>query len=151
MGRRIFGMLTLMLLIFQLFACDFQKSDESMIEARIDEFTTAYNSGDWDGVMKCLDSKTRNTCESLINLSESIGGAAFGVNIKLSDLFSIGVGLIPEDEILRISIVEVIIENEESATVDANLQFNDSISDTEETVTISMVKENGDWYIKNMQ
>ncbi len=152
MLRKIFGLVAIFLVVFQLSACIFQKSDEEQIVSRIDEFTNAYNDGDLDGVLACLDAKTRKTCESMKNLSESIGGAVLGFSFDLSDLFGISIGFASDDDVLSFDIQEISMEDDkESATVSAQLKYNDRLSENDEFATFYMVKENGEWYIKDLR
>ena len=44
------------------------KSDEELIRDRMNTFLTAYNSGDLQGVLQCMDAKTRNTYQSALNI-----------------------------------------------------------------------------------
>lgn len=162
--HRILAIIVTIIIPITLFtACLFQKSDEELIEARINRFLTAYNTGDLDAVIECLDAKTRNTYKSTMNLVENIGGALLGkvtetkIGLNLSDLFDfsdlfgISVGTISEDDILTVDIQEIIIEDETHATVNVTISYNTNIADLSEDAYFTMLKENGDWYIKNLE
>ena len=67
------------------------KRNEALITERIETFLTAYNAGDMEAVLECLDAKSRNAFQATLNLLGGLAGAATGVGIDLSDLFSLGV------------------------------------------------------------
>lgn len=126
------------------------KSDEELINDRLEEFLTAYNAGDWNATLDCLDAKTRNTYKSLANITDMFIGKA-GLDLKLSDLFGLSVGLASKNNILTLSDITIDIYNDTDAIVYATMNYSDSLSDLSETVSFNMVKENGNWFIKNMQ
>lgn len=149
--KKILTVLIICLMCFSsMVGCVTTKSDEELIELKINQFLKAYNSGDMDSVLECLDSKTRNTYESAMNIGNALIGKS-GFKIGISDLFGIAVGTISEEDILTISEINIAIKNETEATVDVTLAYKDNISDTKESAYFTMVKEDNEWFIKNLQ
>lgn len=149
--KKILTVLIICLMCFSsMVGCIITKSDEELIELKINQFLNAYNSGDMDSVLECLDSKTRNTYESAMNIGNALIGKS-GFKIGISDLFGIAVGTISEEDILTISEINIAIKNETEATVDVTLAYKDKISDTTEAAYFTMVKEDNEWFINNFQ
>ncbi len=120
-------------------------TNEELIEERIKTFLTAYNSGDMDAVLECLDAKTRNAFQAMLNLLGGIAGSYAGFDIDLSDLFSLGVNTTSGDFMgLEITSIEVI--NEKTAVATTNMK----LSGTSMTIYFDMVYENDGWYIRDM-
>lgn len=140
----------LLLCLSSLSACAFFKSDEELIESRIDAFLNAYNSGDMEAVMECLDSKTRNTLQAVMNIGDNLIGET-GFNISLSDMFGLGVGMMSDEDILTISDMTINITGDTEATVDVTLGYKDVFSENRESAYFTMIKEDNDWFIKNLQ
>ncbi len=125
-------------------------TDEQLIEARIDDFAGAYNNGDYDGVLECLDTKTRNTFNAMMNVGEAIlGGFGLDMGIGLSDLFSLGIGMIPDDEALTFAIHTIEVNDDNTATVNVNVKS--AVGGFTEEGRFTMKKEDGDWYIRNLE
>lgn len=141
MKRLIVLCVCFVVLCSSLCSCLRIKNDEEKIKSQINAFVFAYNSGDLTEVLECMDSKTRNTYKAAINITGSLLGG-----VSVSDLFSLGVGL-SEGDALKVTIIEVTISDESNAMVKAILECNNSLT---ENVSFSMVKENGEWYIKNI-
>ncbi len=121
-------------------------TDEELIAERIDTFLTAYNSGDMEGVLGCLDAKTRNAFQAMMNLLGGIAGAGAGFNIDLSDLFSLGVSMTSDDFMkLEITEINVIDSSSTIATTVMNLMGSGT-----QTIYFEMVYENDGWYIHDM-
>jgi hypothetical protein len=136
-------------------------TDEDLIRERIDTFCTCYNNGDLDGAIDCLCAKSRNTAKASLKLAEGIGKALLGdldlpdLGLSMSDMFGLGVGVMGEDDLLVIRITEIRISGDTAVVtgvLDMNYDFEvgeDHVKGpTGESVTIQMVKEDGDWYIK---
>ena len=140
-------LLAVLLLIFSFSAC-VQKSDEEMIRDRIEAFLKAYNTGDSEGVLECLDAKTRNTFAALSQLSISFGGGMFSGSLSLKDMFGIR---IDEEELLSVDIVKINISSETAATVDVQMSYKNSYQNHSEEAFFTMVKEDGNWFIKNFE
>lgn len=129
------------------------KSDDVIIENRIDKFLKNYNSGDYDGVLDCLDLKTKNTYKSVSNIGNAIIGKT-GFKISLADLFGISVGVLSSDDLLKVSDMNINIISENNAEVKAVLSYkNDAASAFNSTINVCfvMVKENNDWFIKDLK
>lgn len=149
--RRFFAVITMLFLCFSLLsACTSPKSDEELIESRINNFLKAYNSGDIDAVLDCLDAKTRNTYKAAMNIGNVLIGKT-GFGFDLSDLFGLGVGLMSEDDILTISDTTINMVDDTKATVDVTLGYKDKMSDMQEKAFFTMIKEDNDWFIKNLE
>lgn len=134
-----------------------EATDEELIEVRIDSFVTAYNNGDINAVLECFDTKTRNTYKLAMSFTENIGGAflkditGLGIDVSLSDLFGFSVGIISDDDLLSAEISNINISDEENAAVDVTLSYKDMQSELSEDCTFIMLKEDGDWFIKDLE
>ena len=76
--KRFFALiLALILLLPCVASCSKEKEEvpttEELIKERIEQFVTAYNDGDMETVLDCLDAKTRNAFQAMLNL---LGGLA---------------------------------------------------------------------------
>ena len=120
-------------------------TNEELIEERIKTFLTAYNTGDMDAVLKCLDAKTRNAFQAMLNLLGGIAGSYAGFDIDLSDLFSLGVNTTSGD-FMGLEITSIDIINETTAVATTNME----LSGTSMTIYFDMVYENDGWYISDM-
>ncbi len=126
-------------------------SDTEMIENRIQLFLDAYNSGDMDGVLDCMDKKTKNLIESSMGITDGILNGLSGMDINMSEIFGLSVGMVSNGDLLNIDDVNINIGSDNAATVSAILTYEDKYSGaSSETVTFDMVKENDDWYISDM-
>ena len=112
--KRLLCLLMMIALLLSFVACgddkdkSEQKTDADLIEERIDAFLSAYNSGDMDGVIACMDKKSGNELRAAMNVIGALGGALLGVNLSLSDLFSLGIGMSDDDYMkLEISKIEI--------------------------------------------
>ncbi|MBQ2933855.1 MAG: hypothetical protein IJE02_04525 [Clostridia bacterium] len=144
--RKIISVVTIIiLLVILMTGCNFFKSDEQLIEERIEAFLDAYNSGDLDGVLECLDSRTRTTIESAIGITEAFTGG-----VEVSDVFGISIGTMSEGDILTVDIQEIKI-NDERATVEVLASYKDAAAGFSEPAVFTMKKEDRDWYIKNFE
>lgn len=136
-------------------------TDEDLIRERIDTFCKCYNNGDLDGAVDCLCAKTRNTAKGALKLAEGLGGALFGelglpdLGLSMSDLFGLGVGVMGEDDLLNIRITNIKITGDTAVVTGVmDMNYDLDVGDehvkgpTNEAVTIKLVKEDGDWYIK---
>ena len=129
-----------------LFSCGNDKpTDEELIEARIIVFCDSYNDGDWEGVLECLDAKSRNTIEGTLNL---VGGILGG--ISMSDLFGMSVGFISEGDLLEVEVSEVKLVSDTSAIATVKMKYEDKYSSTSEILYFVMLYEDGGLYIQNM-
>ena len=146
--RLLSAFLSVVLLMMTLVSCGkIAKSNEKLIEERIDTFTTAYNSGDMETVLSCFNRKTRNTCQAMLNLAGGLVGEGTGLNIDLADLFALGVSMAPGD-FMGLKIDEIlVVEDEMRATAVTTM---DLVGEGEQTVYFVMVYETDGWYIEDM-
>ena len=144
---RIIAVFLMLLLLFGLAGCQ-TKSDEAKIRDRIDKFVTSYNSGDMNGVFDSCSAKTRNTLKTQYDLLESLGGALLGDQLKLSDLFTLGVGL-SDGDVLAVDINSVTVTGS-TAVAKGTMHYQDIQSSKDSPVIFDMVKEGNDWFVKNM-
>ena len=121
------------------------KTDEEKIEARINEFITAYNDGDMDAVLQCLDATTRNAFQALLNLMGGFVGSQAGFDIDLSDLFSLGVST-AEGDFMELEIRSIAMLDSSNAIATTFMDLNGA----ESTIYFIMVYEKGGWYIHDM-
>jgi hypothetical protein len=125
------------------------KSDEDMIRERIDDFLFALNTGDMEGVFGCMDAKSRNTYEAMLNISEGIMGSLIGFDIPMADLFALTLGTSSGD-FASAQVVSIEITSETTAVVTLNMNMSDDrmdLNESVENVPVQMIKEQGDWYI----
>ena len=135
----IFGMIPTMLC-----GC---KSDEVKIQERLDEVVFAFNSGDMEGVLNCYDAKTRNVNKAVLEIGDGLLGMG-GIDIGLSSLFALTVGLQSEGDIVKVEDVQITMNSDGTrAEVSAKLLFDGAGGGYDAPIQMSMVKENGDWYL----
>lgn len=144
MKRILLFLLTIGIIASVLCAC---KSDEAMIEDRMNTFVSAFNSGDMEAVLECFDAKTRNAYKAIFSIGDGLIGMT-GFEVGLSDLFGLSVGLVSEGELLQVEDLQITINSESSrATVTGSLCYSDVANSYDQTIQLTMVKENGDWFI----
>lgn len=123
------------------------KSDEVKIQERLDAVVFAFNSGDMEGVLDCYDAKTRNVNKAVVGIGDGLLGMG-GINIGLSSLFALTVGLQSNGETVQVEDVQIKISSDGSrADVSAMVHFDGPGGDLDTPVQMTMVKENGDWYL----
>lgn len=121
------------------------KSDRELIEERIEEFTEAYNTGDYEAVLESLDKKTRNTYKAAMNLGESLFSGYTGYGISGGDLFAMGVGTSGFEDLLKFQMDNLSITGEE-ALAEGTLNYGED----QMKINIIFVKEGRNWYIKEI-
>ncbi len=125
-------------------------TDEELIRECVQTFITAYNEGDMDTVLNCLNAKNRNAMEAILNLVGGAVGSYIGVDINLKDLFAIGVSTVSGD-LMKLNITDISITSNsdgKSATVTTSM---DLAGTGAQTVYFSMVYEHDGWYIGDMR
>lgn len=144
MKKILLFILSVVLAAFCLTAC---QSDEVKIENRVNEMITAFNTGDMEGVLDCYDAKTRNANKALLNIGSELFGMT-GFDVGLADLFGLTVGLMSDGELLVVEDMQISVNsNGTRATVELTLNYKD-VSNTDTVYQqLTMVKENGDWYV----
>lgn len=134
-----------------LSGCGNAKSDEQLITERIQDFTEAYNSGDFEETLKSMDSKTRNTYQAAASIGSSLLSDLAGINLEYSDLFALGVGTVEADQLITFQIENIDIEGEEAVT-EAEMAYDLGTGRSKASVKVEfeLVKEKGGWYIKDI-
>ncbi|MGN1250460.1 MAG: hypothetical protein ACI4XW_10345, partial [Candidatus Spyradocola sp.] len=133
------------------------KTDEELIEERIETFVLAYNSGDFEAVADCLDSKNRNAIKSALGIAQSIGGALFkqitgvGLDISLNDIFGLAMGYAGDVTLIEIEVNEITLESENRASVSVTMTSDIDPNPFEGVQALILVKEKGDWFIKDIK
>ncbi len=122
------------------------KTDEEQIEARIAQFCNEYNGGSFEGVLGCMTAKTGNTMRALFNLLGGIAGGKLGVDISLSDMFSLGVG-IKEGDFIGVTVERIVLLDGNNAIAAAKMNL---AGGNAQTVYFEMLKENGSWLINDI-
>ncbi len=145
-------LLMLCLVIPMVFACseeEKEKTDKELIIERIETFVEAYNEGDIDAVLDCLDSKSKTEFEMMLKFLGWVAGTAAETEIDLEaifkDLFSLGVNLSSGD-FMDLEINEVIITDDSAVVV--TVMGLKTISPT--TMYFDMVRQSGKWRIHNI-
>lgn len=145
--RIITAFLTVLLLFSLLASCNPKpKTNEELIKERIETFLTAYNTGDMDTVLACLETKTRNTFQATLNLLGGLAGGLTGVDVDMSDLFSLGIAT-SDGDFMELEITDINITDETNATVTTQM---DLAGTGTQTIYFVMVYENDGWYIQDM-
>ncbi|MBQ4088635.1 MAG: zinc ribbon domain-containing protein [Clostridia bacterium] len=121
------------------------KSDEELIRDRIAAFEEAYTSGDYDGMMECMDSQMQSVTEASMGLMDGLMGWATGVDlgVGMSDMFGL-VGIMGDFADFIIDDIEIDGDN---AVVTLTMNMNMYGETMSEQTALPMVKEKGDWYI----
>lgn len=143
MKRVICLTLVAVVLMMALAACGSSKSDEDMIRDRIEKYISCANNADMTGTLECLDSSSRASIESMINI---VGGFA-GVD-NLRDYLNLGAMFGAGNYVnLSLDSVENIKVNGDKATADMTMSSEVNGSRQTASQTVSLVKQDGDWYI----
>lgn len=123
------------------------KSDETLIRERIQALEDAYNDGDYEGILECMDSQTQAMMEATMGMMDGLLGEASGLDMGISDMFGFASML---GDYCTIEITNIEIDGD-YATVDIVMSLNlYGYSQSQET-QLPMVKEDGDWYIGGME
>ncbi len=122
-------------------------TDEYLIQKCVEDFLTAYNDGDMDRVLDCLDAKTRNAMEAMLNILGGLAGSQVGFDIDLKDFFSLGVNTTSGDFML-LDIINVEKQGNEKAVVTTSMSLPGGMDN--EKVFFMMVYENGKWCINDI-
>ena len=146
MRKRVISLfLAVIFIIAFAVGCSEKKTDEELIEERIETFVEAYNTGDFDGVLESLDAKTRNTVKALFSVSGGIIGGLSGFSFELSDLFSLGVALY-DGEFLQVEISQIELTSDTTAVAAGKMLM----QGIPEDIYFYMLKEDEDWFIQDM-
>lgn len=121
-------------------------TNEELIIERIETFLTAYNDGDMEVVLECLDAKTRNAFQAMLNILGGLAGNAAGFNIDLSDLFSLGVSTTSGD-FMQLEVTDITVINSANATATTKMFLTGAGT---QIIYFEMVYEHNGWYIHDM-
>lgn len=145
--KRVIALVLIIVVALGCFASCGEKDDlaQKMIIMRINSFSSAYNSGDMDKVLECLDAKSRNTYKATFNLLGGFAGNLVGFDIDLSDLFSLGIST-AEGDYMDLTINGIDVEDSSNATVAATMHLNG----VKQKINFIMVYEDDGWYIHDM-
>lgn len=121
------------------------KSDEQLIRERIAAFEEAYTSGDYDGMLECMDSEMQSITEMSMGFMDGLMGevAGFDFGVSMTDMFGL-VGFMGD---FADFIVEDIVITGDTAIVTVTMEMDMYGQTSSETTELPMVKEKGDWYI----
>lgn len=145
--KRIIAVTVMACMILTMLAGCQLRSDEALIRDRMEEFRDAYNSGDMEALLDCFDRRTRNTYRSALNVGNALIGLT-GFSVGIEDLFSLGVGVMAEGDVMAFGEMEIELLSDTKAQVTVELTYQDvEYSDTY-TATFKLVKEDNDWFIK---
>ncbi len=126
---------------------DKKPNEEDKIVECVENFVEAYNAGDMEQVLECLDAKTRNKYNAMLNLLGGLAGSIVGMGIDMKDLFSLGVAL-SDGDYLEVDIKDVELIDSANALVEASIgMYRDSEEDNGYFV---MVLENDKWCISDI-
>lgn len=114
------------------------KSDEDKIRERMDKFVTAYNNGDYEGMLECIEPVKRKQYEAAYNMLGSIGSGLLGFDFSVSDLMGLSAMVMTEEEKLSLEITRISVLDGGRALV--------YVRNSNGEETFSMVKDGRDWY-----
>lgn len=123
------------------------KSDETLIRERIQALEDAYNDGDYEAILECMDSQTQAMMEATMGLMDGLMGEMGGMDIGMTDLFGFAGAM---GDYCTITIQNISIDGD-YATVDVTMSVNMYGYQQSEEATLPMVKEDGDWFIGGME
>lgn len=150
------GLILVLCIAFSASGCGMFKSDEGKIQERIYTVADSYNTGNVAKLIECFDSKTKNTVESALGVSNSILSGITGFDISTKDVLGIVAGMASMSlgDSIKINSVSDIKINGDTATAKVSLTFINVLSDKKETssaeVKVELVKENDDWFVKSI-
>ena len=152
-SKGILSALLVILCAFSLVSCLLpQKSDEELIEERLNTFVDSFNSGDMDAVIGCFDKKSRNILQSAVNVGGSLLGKGLGFGVNMSDLFGLGIASAqPNGDVLSVTDRSIHVQSDTEATVDVTWTERYGKEETSAPAQFIMVKEGKDWYIKDAE
>ena len=121
-------------------------TDEKTVRERVNEFYTAYNNGDMETVLSCLTVKKRNAFEAMFSLVGGLAGSYTGMEVDLSDLFSLGVSTASGD-FMELDISDIKVSKSEMAVVTTKMELHGS---GQQTIYFVLMYENNGWYINDI-
>ena len=125
-------------------------SDKDLIKIKIDSFLNAYNSGDMEKVFDCMDKKSKNKYKYALKIGNGlIGKTGFGIDI--ADVFGLAINSMSDDDVLTLSNVKIEMKSKTKARVDVILSYKDTMHKEKSKAFFTMVKEDGEWGIKDLE
>ncbi len=140
--------------VFLFFFTNIFKSDEDLINERIEEFVSSYNNGDMEAVMECFDQRTKSIMGATVGIGEALIGGAAGFDVSMSDMFGLGAGLNEGDMLklrnIQFTVPEGAVRVSVNAEITMSISFMGQSQSQSSPIQIEMVKEDGDWFISNI-
>ena len=156
MRRVVAFALAVLMLLTAMTACA-RKSDEQLIRERIESFVVAFNAADFEALAECLDTRNRNTLQSVFSIADSVGGALFknitgvGLDISLNDIFGLAMGYVGDVTLIEIDVNEITLESKNRASVSVTMTSDIDPNPFEDVEALILVKEKDDWFIKDIK
>lgn len=156
MRRVVAVALAVLMLLTAMTACA-RKSDEQLIRERIESFVVAFNAADFEALAECLDTRNRNTLQSVFSFADSVGGALFknitgvGLDISLNDIFGLAMGYAGDVTLIEIDVNEISVESDKKATASVTMTSDIDPNPFENVEALILVKEKNDWFIKDIK
>lgn len=129
--------------------CSAFMSDKDKIEARIEKFEDCYNDGDLDGILECLATKERKMIQAELNIFGALMGGLIGLDLDISDLFSLGVGM-QDTELINVTIEKIRITDSTTAIAEGSIVLTEGSSSETCLAWFCMVKEEDGWFIEDI-
>ena len=127
------------------FVTEMDYKSEQLIRERIEAFEEAYTSGDYDGMLECMDSEMQSITEMSMGLMDGLMGevAGFDFGVSMTDMFGL-VGFMGDFADFTVEDINI---TGDTAIVTVTLTMNMYGETSSEVTELPMVKEKGDWYI----
>ena len=128
--------------------------NENTPEKTIEKLEEAYNNQDLNAMIECFDSKTRNAYDAGDSLLGGVLGFSYKNAASLIPFLSDAMG--EEMPQIHLEVVRVEKTGNKSCIVHVKTTMttddgSDYYDETDEEDTISMVKENGKWYVSDQE
>lgn len=117
----------------------------------------AFNAADFEALAECLDTRNRNTLQSVFSFADSVGGALFknitgvGLDISLNDIFGLAMGYAGDVTLIEIDVNEISVESDKKATASVTMTSDIDPNPFEVVEALILVKEKDDWFIKDIK
>ena len=125
------------------FFTDIFKSDEDLIRERIEALETAFNDGDMDGVLECLDSQSQVYAEMYMGVMDSFLSEGTGLDMGMGDLFGFAGAM---GDYCTIEVLDIQISGD-TALVTVSITMDMYGTYQSEEGVLPMIKEDDGWYI----
>lgn len=120
--------------------------NENTPEKTIEKFEEAYNNADFNAMIECFDSKTRNAYDSGDDLLGGVLGFSYKSALGMIPFLADAMG--EEMPKIHFEVESVDETDKKSCIVNVAVYYNNDKSEYDED-TIKMVKESGKWYISD--